>query len=223
MAHFEVVAQEGLKMVRCVIQNETVRAESGALHYMLGQIEITSKAPSVGGLLKSLVTSENIFRPTYKGTGEIFFGPPTFGEYVVMNLSNEEWIVDQGAYVCSDMSIEIGAWRNKAFSAMFGGEGWFQTTVKGKGKVVIQAHGKIQRIELDGDKLSVDGRFAVARTADVKFEVQKATKSMLGSFTSGEGLLSTFSGTGSVLIAPVPNVYTNMVTAITSVIPKAKS
>ena len=50
MAQFEVVAQEGLKMVRCVIDNETVRAESGALHYMRGKIEMTSAAPSVGRL-----------------------------------------------------------------------------------------------------------------------------------------------------------------------------
>lgn len=222
MAQFEVISQEGLKLIRCVIDNETVKAESGALHYMFGKIELTSSAPSMGGFLKSLVTSENIFRPTYKGTGEIFFGPPIFGEYEILDLSNEEWIIDQGAYVCSDISLEIGAWRNKALSAMFGGEGWFQTTVKGSGQVVIQAPGKIQRIELEGQKLSVDGKFAIARTAGVKFEVQKATRSMLGSLTSGEGLLSTFEGTGSVLIAPVPNVFHNVVVAISAAIPKGK-
>lgn len=222
MAHFEVVTQDGLKMVRCVIADETVKAESGALHYMLGQIEIASTPPSVGGFLKSLVTSENIFRPTYTGTGEIYFGPPIFGEYEILDLSHEEWILDQGAYVCSDMGLEIGAWRNKSVAAMFGGEGWFQTSVKGSGKVVIQAPGKVQRIELNGNKLSVDGRFAIARTADVKFEVQKATKSMLGAVTSGEGLLSTFAGTGSVLIAPIPNVFQNLVSAISSAIPKGK-
>ncbi len=222
MAQFEVVSSEGLKLIRCVIEDETVKAESGALHYMFGKIELTSAAPSVGGFLKSLVTSEHVFRPTYKGTGEIFFGPPIFGEYEILDLSNEEWILDQGSYVCSDISLEIGAYRNKAMSAMFGGEGWFQTTVKGSGTVVIQAPGKIHRIELEGQKLSVDGKFAIARTAGVKFEVQKAAKSMLGSFTSGEGLLSTFEGTGSVLIAPVPNVFHNMISSISSMIPKGK-
>ena len=93
MAQFEVVAREGLKMVRCVVSNEMVRAESGALHYMRGQIEIASSAPSVGGFLKSVVTRENIFRPTYQGTGEIFFGPPIFGEYEVLELSGDEWIL----------------------------------------------------------------------------------------------------------------------------------
>jgi len=222
MAQFEIVAQEGLKMVRCVIQNETVRAESGALHYMRGKIEMTSSAPSVGGFLKSVVTRENIFRPTYQGTGEVFFGPPIFGEYEILDLAGEEWILEQGSYVCSDIAVEVGVWRNKALSAFFGGEGWFQTSVKGSGKVVMQAPGKVQRIDLRDEKLSVDGKFALARTSGLKFEVQKAAKSILGSLSSGEGLLSTFEGTGTVLIAPVPNVNQNLLNLITGAMPRAK-
>jgi uncharacterized protein (AIM24 family) len=222
MAQFEIVAQEGLKMIRCVLSNEMVRAESGALHYMRGNIEMTSAAPSVGGFLKSVMTRENIFRPTYQGTGEVFFGPPIFGEYEILNPAAEEWILEQGSYVCSDASVEIGVWRNKALSAFFGGEGWFQTSVKGTGSVVIQAPGKIQRIDLTGEKLSVDGKFAIARTAGLKFEVQKAARSIMGSLSSGEGLLSTFEGTGTVLIAPVPNIFHNLVSLITAAIPKGK-
>lgn len=222
MAQFEVVAREGLKMVRCVINNETVRAESGALHYMRGKIEMTSSVPSVGGFFKSVVTRENIFRPTYQGTGEIFFGPPIFGEYEILELAGDEWVLEQGAYVCSDAAVEIGVWRNKAVAAFFGGEGWFQTLVKGTGQVVMQAPGQIQRIDLRGEKLSVDGKFAVARTAGLTFEVRKAAKSILGSLSSGEGLLSTFQGTGTVLIAPVPNVYQNLVNLISGAMPQPK-
>ncbi len=222
MAKFEVVAQEGLKMIKCMLANETVRAESGALHYMCGKIEMTSSTPSVGGFLKSVMTRENIFRPTSQGTGEVFFGPPIFGEYEILDLHGEEWILEQGAYVCSDADIEIGAWRNKALTAFFGGEGWFQTSVKGTGKVVMQAPGKVQHIELSGNKLSVDGRFALARTAGLNFQVQKAAKSIICSLTSCEGLISTFEGTGTVLIAPVPNVFQNLVSLITGAMPRAK-
>jgi uncharacterized protein (AIM24 family) len=44
----------------------------------------------------------------------------------------------------------------------------------------------------------------------------------MGSVTSGEGLLSTFEGTGTVLIAPVPNIYQNLVDSIRAVIPRGK-
>ena len=96
-------------------------------------------------------------------------------------------------------------------AAMLGGEGLFQTSVKGTGKVVIQAPGKTHRIDIQGHKLSVDGKFAVARTSDIDFSVQKASKSLIGSMTSGEGLLNTFQGTGSVYLAPVPNLYNSLV------------
>ena len=93
MPHFEIIEFEGQRVIKATINNETVRAESGALHYMRGNIQMTSKAPSAGGMLKSMVAGENIFRPTYTGTGEIYFGPPHFGEYITLQLNNEEWIL----------------------------------------------------------------------------------------------------------------------------------
>lgn len=211
MAHFEVIEFEGQKLIKATIQNETIRAEAGALHYMLGQIEMTSKAPSVGGFLKSMVSGETVFKPTYTGQGEIYFGPPIFGEYIVMQLNNEEWILDQGAYVCSDIGIEVDVFRNKALTGLIGGEGLFQTKVRGTGTLVIQAPGKVQNIQLQGHTLSVDGGFAVARSASLDYTVRRASKSLVGSFTSGEGLLNVFTGTGTVLLAPVPNLYQNLI------------
>ena len=72
MASFEIVQQQGLKMIKATLNNETVRAESGALHYMQGRVEMESSTATAGGFLKSLVTQESIFRPTYKGTGTVF-------------------------------------------------------------------------------------------------------------------------------------------------------
>ncbi|GAB5549769.1 MAG: hypothetical protein SangKO_095290 [Sandaracinaceae bacterium] len=211
MAHFEIIEFEGQKMVKATIQNETIRAESGALHYMFGQIEMASKAPSAGGFLKSMVSGENVFKPTYTGSGEVYFGPPIFGEYFILQLNGEEWILDQGAYVCSDIGIEVDVFRNKALTGLMGGEGLFQTKVKGTGTVVLIAPGKVQTYHLQGHTLSVDGSFAIARSAGLDYAVRRASKSLVGSFTSGEGLLNVFSGTGTVLLAPVPNLYQNLI------------
>ena len=48
MAEIEVVDNEGLKMVKVTLNGDSIRSESGALHYMHGNIEMTTKAPSVG-------------------------------------------------------------------------------------------------------------------------------------------------------------------------------
>ena len=51
----------------------------------------------------------------------------------------------------------------------------------------------------------------MARSAGVEFKVARAGKSIMGSMTSGEGLLNTFEGTGTVLIAPVANLHQSLI------------
>ena len=53
MVKYEIIDSEELRMVKATLNGETVRAESGALHYMIGNIEMKNKSPSVGGFLKS--------------------------------------------------------------------------------------------------------------------------------------------------------------------------
>jgi uncharacterized protein (AIM24 family) len=212
MATFEIVESEGQKMVKATLAGDTVRAESGALHYYQGNISVQSKAPSASGLISGMLTGETVFKPTYTGTGAVFFGPPNFGEYAILQLNDESWVLDQGAYVCSDADVKVGAHRNKATAALMGGEGLFQTAVSGTGAVVLQAPGKIERVQLSGDRLAVDGRFAVARSATVNFRVERASRSVLGSMTSGEGLLNIYQGQGIVLLSPVPNLYQSLIT-----------
>jgi len=211
MATFEVIERQGLKMIHVKLVNETIRAEAGAMHYMIGKVELASAMPTASGFLKSVVTSEKIFRPTYKGTGEVFFGPPTLGEYTMFDLNDEAWVLDKGAYVCSDIGVEVGVFRNKALTGLIGGEGFFQTKVSGTGRVAVVSQGKLEAVDLVNDQLVVDGNFAVARQAHMDFTVRRAAKSLIGSFTSGEGLVSVISGTGRVYIAPVPNLYFNVV------------
>jgi len=205
MAKFEIIEQEGVRLVKITLQNETVRAESGALYYMRGPITMESKGPSVGGIVKALATGESIFRPTYTGTGELFL-EPTFGGYYVLDVAGKTWILEDGAYWASEAGIEVEAFREKAFTAFKSGEGFmdFQTKISGHGKVVVQSQGPVELLQLEKDKLVVDGKYVLAREASLAYSVQRATKSLLGSVTSGEGLVRTYEGTGMVLMAPMP-------------------
>jgi uncharacterized protein (TIGR00266 family) len=214
MASFEIIGRQGMKMVKATLDNETIRAESGAMHYMRGQVVLETKMPTAGGFLKSMVTQENIFRPTYTGTGEVYYGPPSFGEYTVLTLANEAWVLDKGAYVASDGGIEVGVFRNKAWAGLVSGEGFFQTKVEGTGSVVVFSQGPLEVIDLQNDKLTVDGSFAVARQAHLDFSIQRATKSLFGSAASGEGLVSVIQGTGRVYLAPVPNLHQNLLNTL---------
>ena len=213
---FSVEEKQMLKMVKVEMQNTMFRCESGAMYYMQGNLQIESKMPSAGGLLKSMVTKETAFKPTISGTGTVYL-EPSFGEFTIMDLKNETWILDKGAYYASEMGIEVGLWTNKAISGLFSGEGFFQTQVSGTGKVVVVSNGPLEEINLVNDRLVVDGSFAVARTAGIEFTVNKATKGLFSSWTSGEGIVNTFTGTGKVLIAPAANRHVTMMNYLGSI------
>lgn len=205
-------SENNVNYVTIELQNETVTIESGAMHFMQGQITVETKMPSLGGILKAGVTGENIFRPTYTGTGRIML-TPSFNDYFMLPLNNESYILDHGAFVACDSGIELSVIRNKLLTGLRAGEGFFQTKASGTGTVVISAHGPIKVLDLVNDKLAVDGNFAVARSANLNYNIQRITKSLLGSAASGEGFVHMFEGTGRVYIAPVPS-FANLLSAL---------
>jgi uncharacterized protein (AIM24 family) len=213
---FEVVEKETLKFLKAEFRNSAVRYESGGMYYMQGNLDLEANLPTAGGFLKSMVTRESVVKPVISGSGIVWF-EPTFGNFTVMELKGEEWILDKGVYYASDMGIEIGSFTNKSISGFFSGEGFFQTKVSGLGQVVILSKGPLETIELNNGKLVVDGSFAVARQASVQLSVSKANKGMFGSLISGEGIVNTFTGTGKVLIAPAANRYITLINYLSSI------
>jgi uncharacterized protein (AIM24 family) len=207
---FEIIKGEVYSMPRIVLSNAEVKVEAGAMHYMLGSIRMEAELPSVGSFIKSALTKERVVRPRYRGTGELFL-EPTFCDCNIMELKGEEWILDKGAFLACDQNVEVGMFTNKAWTGMFGGEGFFQTKISGYGKVLFVSQGPLQTIELNGESLVLDGSFAVARTASLDYRLERSSPKLFGSWVSGEGMVSTFRGRGSVMIAPVPNRFLTMV------------
>lgn len=201
---FEVIRRDYHQMPRILLNNSACQVEAGAMHYVRGQVEIEVGSASLGGFMKGALTKEAATRPKYTGTGEVYL-EPTLGEVNLIELDNDEWVLDRGAFLASDVGVELGVFTNKAWSGLLGGEGMFQTKVSGTGKVFYHSDGICERVDLNNDKLMVDGSFAVARSANLDFSVQKATKGLISSLRSGEGLVNIIEGTGTVYISPIPN------------------
>jgi uncharacterized protein (AIM24 family) len=67
---------------------------------------------------------------------------------------------------------------------------------------------ELTTIELQAnEKLSIDGNFSIARTHTVMFKAEKSAKSLFQTVVSGELLLQTFTGPGTVWLAPTQPVY----------------
>jgi uncharacterized protein (AIM24 family) len=212
--HFASQAGMRLRQVQIRLKNGEAIIEAGALNFMYGNLSMDNKTGGLTGLaqkaLASALTNETAVKPHYTGNGYIFL-EPTFAHFLVIKLNNEEMIVDKGMFHACEGSVSVGVASQKNLSsALFGGEGFFQTKISGTGWVVLESPvpmSEIRRIVLNNHKLQVDGNFALLRKGKIEFSVEKSTKSLIGSARSGEGLLQTFYGVGEVWLAPTQSIY----------------
>ena len=205
-----------LKMVRVTLSNSELLLEPSALYFMKGhlQLEWTTGGGIAKGLMRKFLTGETLFQSRIKGSGEVFL-EPSFGHFSLFNIENDALIFDKSSFYCASAGIEISAkLQSNISSALFGGEGFFQTQATGTGVVVLVSPvpaSELIAYELAaGEKLSVDGNFAFVRTASVSFHAEMSSKSIFGTVMSGELLLQTFTGPGIVWLAPTQTVYEKM-------------
>ena len=209
-----------LRQLRIHLSNDAIRTEPGALQFLKGHVEMESSTGAgggIGGLMKGALaaarTGETLFKPLYQGTGVLYL-EPTFGHFWLMQLENETVYADQGLFFCCEDAVKVEAHKVESFSArLAGGEGRYQTRVSGSGIVVFRIpvpRSEIIELSLEDETLQVDGSFALLRTGEVRFSVERASNSLAGAVTSGEGLLQTFRGTGRVWVAPTQPLYDRM-------------
>jgi uncharacterized protein (AIM24 family) len=201
MAVFEIQQAQFQRWVKITLENEAVRAEAGALSYMRGHVQVDAPLPSIGSAIKCTIAAEPLIRPRYVGTGEVYLNS-TFGGYHSFEIDGVPWILESGAYWASENSVTLGFHREKMLTSFFAGEGFidFQTKVSGTGRVVLNADGPVEEIDLGNETISVEGKLVIARTANVGFKVVRPTKSYFSYWLSGEEFLRQYKGPGKVLL-----------------------
>lgn len=208
-----------LKMVRITLSDSKVRVEPGALYFMKGDLamQVSSGGGFFKGLKRKFFSGETFFVNEIHGTGEIYL-EPTFGHFILHTIKGQGHgvICDKGMFYAGAGDLKVGAKMQGTLSAgLMGGEGLFQSHITGSGVAVLYSpvpKEEIMKHQLVGSKLFVDGNFALLRTEEIVFKVERSSKKLIGSAVSGEGLLQTFSGTGEVWIAPTQGVYEKLAT-----------
>lgn len=201
-----------LKQLICDLKESPVTIQSGAMQWMLGEVNAKSGIKGVGDLigksLRSTVTKETAVKPEYHGTGMVVL-EPTYKYIILLDVGawNGSVVLEDGYFLASEASLQhkIVA-RNSLSSAVAGGEGLFNLGLKGNGIVALEspvARNELIEIDLVDDELKIDGSFAIAWSGSLKFTVERAASSLVGSAVSGEGLVNVYRGTGKVLMAPV--------------------
>lgn len=204
------------RQVAVYLSNDSITTEPGAMSYFKGQIEMVSGVTvgnALGRMFSSMTTGEAVAQPEYRGTGLVVL-EPSFKHFLLLDLENEDIIVDKGMFYCAQGSVSVKPIMQKnVSSALLGGEGIFQIELRGSGLAVLECavpSCEIDIVELNNETLKVDGNFAILRSGNIDFTVERSAKSLLGSAVSGEGLVNVYRGTGTVWLAPSIKIYNTL-------------
>lgn len=202
----------------CDLSKAQVTIQAGSMQWMLGNVNATTGIKGVGDLLgkafRAKVSGESIIKPEYVGDG-ILVLEPTYKHLILMNT--DDWggsvVLDDGLFLACDSKLKHQtAMRSNLSSAVAGGEGLFNLSLNGSGVFCIESDcpkEELVEITLQNDVLKIDGNYAIAWSGSLDFTVERSGKSLIGSATSGEGLVNVYRGTGKVLMMPTATMPNN--------------
>ena len=203
------------RQVICNLEKSNVTVQAGAMQWMVGNANATTGIKGVGDLfskaVRGKVTGESAIKPEYTGTGEIVL-EPTYKHIVLLDLKdwNKSIVLDDGLFLACESNLKQKAvMRNNISSAVAGNEGLFNLGIEGEGVICLESPvptEELIEIELDKDVLKIDGNMAIAWSGSLDFTVERSGKTLIGSATSGEGLVNVYRGTGKILIAPIDKI-----------------
>ncbi|GJD19011.1 hypothetical protein RIVM261_039670 [Rivularia sp. IAM M-261] len=182
---------------------DSIIAEAGAMTSMDGQVSMQTQFSGglISGLLKKFLGGESLFVNEFSNKASqpltVVLNQSCVGDIEKFDLNNGEICLQPGAYIAHTPGVKIGvAWAG--FSSFFAGEGLFKLKLSGSGQVFFGAYGGITKKRVDGEFI-VDSSHLVAYPANMKLNL-KLAGGLIGSVTSGEGVVSKLSGQGDIYL-----------------------
>ncbi len=183
---------------------QSIKAQSGAMVSMAANIELESKME--GGLwraVKRSVAGRSAFVSTFtarSGPGELTLAPGSPGDIVALALANDAYNIAASSYLASDAGLEVDTGWGGAKS-FFASDSLFVLQVRGSGVQFVTSFGALHaRTLAPGETYIVDTGHLVAWHASMAYQIRKATKSFFRSLASGEVLVASFTGPGTILM-----------------------
>ncbi len=203
---YEIIGQTVPAVEMTLSVGESMYTQSGGMVWQTEGIKMSTNAR--GGLAKSLgrmFTGESIFMANYTAETEgakIAFGSTVPGCVVPLDISQGEMIVQKGAFLCAQQTVDLKATFTKKFSAgLFGGEGFILQRLFGSGLAFLEIDGdKVERVLAPGEVLKVDTGNVVAFDTSVSYDIE-TVKGLGNIFLGGEGLfLTKLTGPGRIIL-----------------------
>ncbi len=204
-------------------EGDSFKSEAGAMVSMSPSIKLEAKTTGkgLGGMFKAAIGGEGLFSSEYSasGDGEVVFAPPTPGDIIDLKIDGQTIFCQGGAYLAGSTTLELST--QGSLKGLMSGEGLFLQKIIGSGDVFLSCYGAVNVKELDeGEKYIVDTGHMVAFEETVTYTIEKASKGIISSVLSGEGLTCQFTGPGKVWIQS--RNLKGFASLITKLLPKKK-
>lgn len=205
---YEIIGQTVPLVEMRLNKGETIYTQSGGFAYSGDGVSMATN--SRGGIMKGIgrvFSGESMFMANYtaeKDDAMVAFASTVPGTVVPIDLNQhpDGFILQKGAFLCAENSVNTEVTFTKRFSAgLFGGEGFILQRAYGNGMLFLEVDGDAIEKELQpGEVLKVDTGNVVAFDKSVSYEIE-TIKGLKNIFLGGEGLLLTkLVGPGKVIL-----------------------
>lgn len=189
---------------------ENIKIERGCMAYM-SNVSIEGKMNAnkggLGGMLgaigRSITSGESVFITHATGMSNgafIGIAPSSPGKVHALEVGEKQYRLNTGAFMACDDSVTYNMKSQGVGKALFGGTGGiFVMETAGHGTMIITAFGDMLALDITPERpLTIDNEHVVAWDANLDYNIRVA--SGVFGFTTGEGLVNEFHGSGRVLI-----------------------
>jgi uncharacterized protein (TIGR00266 family) len=194
---------------------EKIFCESNAMVMMEDTLRI--KGQMKGGLGQALMRrftgDEGLFQQeieAVKGPGDCLLSPALPGGVEILRVQpHAPYTLSDGSFVAAESSVALKVRMNSVSGGLFGGTGGFVVMeATGQGQLAVSGFGSIYTLDiLPGREVVIDNNHAVAWSSGLDYEVGLPPHSsggffgsLVGSATTGEGLVLKFRGQGKVVV-----------------------
>ena len=195
-------------------KGEAIFCESDAMVMMEANLDLSGTVQ--GGILQAAMgrfaNGESFFQQRIeatRGAGDCLLSPTMPGGVEVLDVGGRQDLPSHGAYVAATSGVQVTARSQGIGNALFAGTGgFFVGQSSGSGQLAVNGFGSLFRLDVQpGKDIIIDNGHVVAWDATLQYSLSAATNAnrgflgnLVGSVTSGEGMVLKFSGQGQVLV-----------------------
>lgn len=209
---YKIIGDTDCPLVEVTLnRGEVIKLERGSMAYSSNvniEGKMNSSKKGLGGLLgsigRSLTSGESMFMTHATGLeANSFIGiaPSTPGVIRCLDVgAGKQYRLNTGAFLACDDTVEYVMKTQDLGKAFFGGTGGlFVMETSGQGQMLISAFGDVIELEVTPSRpLTVDNEHVVAWDSSLDYNIEIA--SGVFGFTTGEGFVNKFHGSGKVYV-----------------------